>query len=764
MKRLLSLTIWMAVACGNAQDVAAGRKEFQVRCSACHGSDGAGGERGPNIVDGGKERDRTKEKLRETIRKGIPEAGMPPLLADEATLNRIVEFVHSLRTPAADQLVPGNREAGKRLFQGAAGCSGCHMIQGAGGISGPDLSNIGRERRLSQIEESIRNPSAVIAAGYKSVTVRYRNRTLNGLVKNESGYDMQLQAMDRSLHSLLKKDIAELVREPGSLMPPFRGTPEQLRDLLAYVSGLSRDGTFTGTPPSGPEGGVTLADLINPKPGNWPTYHGRLNGNRHSNLREIHAGNVERLAPKWFFPITKGRSLQVTPVVVDGVMYVTAANEAYALDARSGRQIWHYSRPLTKGLVGDAASGINRGVAVLGERIFMVTDNAHLLALHRSTGQLLWDVEMADYRQHYGATSAPLVVNDLVISGTSGGDEGARGFLAAYKASTGERAWRFWTMPAAGEPLSETWVGRAIEHGCTTAWLTGTFDPDANLLYWPTGNPCPDYNGDERKGDNLYSNSVLALEPATGKLRWYFQFTPHDLHDWDATETPMLVDTTFAGRPRKLLLQANRNGFFYVLDRVTGQFLRAEPFVKKMTWATGIGPDGRPNTVPEAVPTPGGTKVCPAVEGATNWMSTAFNPNTGLFYVMALEACNIYTKSDAWWKPGESFYGGGTRRVPGETPQKLLRAIDVKTGKIAWELPQTGPANTWGGVLSTEGGLVFFGDDSGALAAADAGTGKPLWHFHTNESWHSSPMTYLVDGKQYIGVSAGSHIIAFGLP
>jgi alcohol dehydrogenase (cytochrome c) len=313
---------------------------------------------------------------------------------------------------------------------------------------------------------------------------------------------------------------------------------------------------------------------------------------------------VQRLAPKWTFPIQGApRALQVTPVVVDGVMYVTSVNEAYALDARNGREIWHYSRPRSEGLAGDAASGINRGVAVLGDRVFMVSDNAHLFALHRLTGQLIWDVEMADASQNYGSTSAPLVVNGLVVAGVSGGDEGVRGFLDAYNAGSGERAWRFWTVPAPGEPGSETWDGRAWEHGCGATWLTGTYDPDAKLLYWPTGNPCPDYNGAERKGDNLYTASVVALDPTTGNLRWHYQFTPHDLHDWDATETPVLIDADFRGRPRKLMLQGNRNGFFYVLDRLTGELLVAEPFVKKLTWASGIGADGRPILLPGNDPT-----------------------------------------------------------------------------------------------------------------------------------------------------------------
>jgi len=363
---------------------------------------------------------------------------------------------------------------------------------------------------------------------------------------------------------------------------------------------------------------------------------------------------------------------------------------------------------------------------------------------------------MADYRQHYGATSAPLVVNDLVISGTSGGDEGARGFIDAYKASTGERAWRFWTMPAPGEPLSETWVGKAIEHGCVNAWLTGTYDPSTNLIYWPTGNPCPDYNGDQRKGDNLYANSVVALDAQTGKLRWYFQFTPHDLHDWDAAQTPMLVDAEFRGRPRKLLVQANRNGFFYVLDRATGEFLLGEPFVHKLTWASGLDAKGRPTVLPGSDPTPQGVKACPSVVGATNWMSTAYNPATLLFYVMALEACDIYTKSDAWWEPGKSFYGGTTRHAPSASRERFLRAIDIQTGRIMWELPQIGSDGGWGGVLSTAGGLVFQCDDSGAFAAVDARSGKPLWHFNTNQSWHASPMTYMVKDKQYIVVATGA--------
>ena len=761
---------------GDPKVIEAGRRHFEAHCAACHGADGRGGERGPDVISTRHARRRSAAELSELIRKGIPAAGMPAFQLPERELRELVAFFRSLLAPAIESAVAGDSSAGEAFFFGKGNCSSCHMVKSRGGPLGPDLSALGVERTLPEIEQSLRAPDAHIAPGFKLVSARLRDgRVIRGFARNESNHDLQLQSLDGELRLLRRLEIAELIRETTSLMPEVKATPEEMRNLLAYLSRLS--GVAAVSAESGPaaafnslpgakesRGGIPFAGIAVPKPGDWPTYHGQLSGNRHSPLRQIHAGNVTRLAPKWIFSIPNSRRLEVTPVVVDGAMYVTAANQAYALDAQSGRPIWHYQRPLTKGLVGDAAGAINRGVAVLGDRVFMVTDHAHLIALHRLTGRLLWDVEMADYREHYGATSAPLVVKDLVISGHSGGDEGVRGFLAAFRASTGERVWRFWTIPAPGEPLSETWVGNALPHGCAATWLTGTYDPQADLLYWTTGNPCPDYNGDERQGDNLYSESVLALEPATGKLRWYYQFTPHDLHDWDAQQPPLLVDAEFKGHERRLLAQANRNGFFYVLDRVTGELLLAKPFVEKLTWASGIGPDGRPQVSSGSAPTPAGTKVCPAVEGATNWMSTAYNPETGLFYVMALEKCLMYGKSPERWEEGKSFYGGGTREVPGEPGRKYLRAIEVQTGKVAWQYPQIGPGNSWGGVLSTAGGLVFFGEDSGSFAAAEAKSGKLLWYFHTNEVWKASPMTYLAGGRQYVAVAAGSNILAFGLP
>lgn len=745
MRRSLFLLAAITSTLCNAQQDA-GRKLFEANCAACHGTDGAGGERGPNIA----ERSRTPEALHDIITKGITEAGMPAFQFGESELGAILSFIRHLTAPAMEESVPGDAAAGAQFFFGKGNCSACHMIQGRGGILGPELTKLGSQRTLAQIKQSLRSPAATMHL----VSVRtVENRTIRGLVRNESNFDLQLLGLDGVMHLFDKRQISAIDRETQSLMPALSASGEELQNLIAFLV----------RPPAIP---ATTEMRNGPAafgPGDWPTYNGQPGGNRHSALQQINTGNIAHLAPRWIFTLRNAKQLEVTPVVVDGVMYVTAANEAYALDARTGRQIWHYQQPLTQGVIGDAASAINRGVAVLADKIFMVTDHAHLIALHRANGQLLWDSEIADYKQHYGTTSAPLVVNDLVVIGTSGGDEGARGFIAAFQASNGELAWKHWTMPARGEPGSETWVGRAIEHGCSAPWLTGSYDPDVNLIYWTTGNPCPDYNGDERIGDNLYSSSVLALEPATGKRRWYFQFTPHDLHDWDAVQPVLAVNANFRGKTRKLLLQANRNGFFYVLDRVTGEFLLAEPFVKKLTWASGIGSGGRPKLLPGAEPSIAGTKTCPSVEGAANWMSSAYSAATGLFYVQSLERCSIYSKSSAWWEPGKSFYGGGTRRVPGENGEKILRAIDIHTGKIVWEYPQIGAANSWGGVLSTDGGLVFFGEDSGAFAAADARTGKLLWSFQTSQPWKASPMTYQTAGKQFVSIASGGTILAFGL-
>jgi alcohol dehydrogenase (cytochrome c) len=495
----------------------------------------------------------------------------------------------------------------------------------------------------------------------------------------------------------------------------------------------------------------------------WPTYNGQVGGNRFTNLAQITPENIGKLSLQWVFTLSNAPTLETTPVVVNGIMYATSGNECYALDAGNGRMLWHFQRARTRGLVGNAAGGFNRGVAQAGDRIFMVTDNAHILALNRYSGKVEWETEMADSRLNYNATSAPLAVGNLVVSGTAGGEQGARGFIAAYNQSDGKEVWRFWTVPLPGEPGSETWKGKAIEHPSAVAWFTGTYDAELDTLYWPTGNPGPDFNDDERGGDNLYSCSVIALDAKSGKMKWYYQFTPHDTWDWDAAETPMLVDANWRGEPRKLLLQGNRNGFFYVLDRVSGKLLSATPLVKNLNWALGIGEDQRPKLNPAIHSDTKGAKVCPPFDGGTNWYAPSYNAGLGLFFVQTMEGCSLVTKRDAEWQAGRGYMGGSARPAPGETRQKVLRAIDLQTGKFVWELPETGRGDSWGGTLATATGLVFLCDDSGTFMAVGAKAGKVLWQFPINQLWKASPMTYQFDGKEYIAVAAGQNILAFGL-
>src|ERR1017187_1626814 len=569
--------------------------------------------------------------------------------------------------------------------------------------------------------------------------------------------------------NLGNQEMNDLVAFLRTLRPPRRG-PAPVRKKVPTTGGQTMEGLVLG------ESSLDLAlrtddqriHLFRTGAGgryrvvtsqtDWSTYNGQVGGNRYTSLTQITPANVAKLAPRWIFPMPNVTRLETTPVVVEGIMYVTSGNECYALDAGGGRELWHFQRPRTRGLVGNAAGGFNRGVALAGGRGVMGTGNAHILALNRLTGAVLWETEMADWRQNYNATSAPLVVENLVISGTAGGEQGVRGFLAAYDQASGKEVWRFWTVPAPGEPGSETWKGKAINHPSAVTWLTGTYDPQLDTLYWPTGNPGPDYNDDERGGDNLYSDCMLALDAKTGKLKWYYQFTPHDVWDWDATETPMLVDANWQGQPRKLLIQANRNGFFYVFDRVNGKLLLAKPFVKNLNWATGIGPDGRPMLKPDLeLPNARGAKVCPMQDGATNWNSTSYNPATGLFFVQAQEGCSIVTKRPVEWEAGRGYLGGNARTATDETRQKVLRAIDIQTGKSAWELPQVGRGDSYGGTLSTASGLVFFCEDSGMLEAVDAAHGKPLWQFQTNQTWRASPMAYQFDGEQYVAAASGQN-------
>lgn len=536
--------------------------------------------------------------------------------------------------------------------------------------------------------------------------------------------------------------------------------------LLFALLAASADARLAAQEPSqvSPVADVSAQDLlVQPVGANWTSYNGDYTGRRYSSLQEINLKNVGQLRAAWVFHPGNSQRLEVTPVVIRGVMYVTSANDVFALDAKTGRVVWHYQRPVSSGLLDDAAAHKNRGVAVWRRFVYSETDDAHLLCLDGRSGSLLWDVQYADKAKHYGATSAPLVIKNTVIVGTSGGDSGVRGFLAAFDAMTGKEKWRFWTVPAPGEFGSESWPGDSYLHGGGTTWMPGTYDPELNTLYWTTGNPAPDFVGDSRPGDDLYTACLLALDPDTGKLKWYFQFTPHDLYDFDANETPLLIDATANGTPRRLIVQANRNGFFYVLDRTNGRFLHANAFVEKLTWASGVDSLGRP-VLTGRIPTAEGTQICPGINGATNWFSPSYNPSTGLFYVLALENCNLFFAKAKPFVKGEVYYGTGTKMPVDEHYQKILMAISIADGKAVWRYPQIGRGESWGGTLTTAGGLVFFADDSGSLEAVDATTGRALWHFNTGQDFHASPVTFAVDGVQYVAIAAESEVFSFALP
>jgi len=742
-------------------------QEYEKLCAGCHGEAALGTDRGPALVNVRSLRRRSEAQVRDLIRNGTA-GGMPAFPLREDQLASLARLIRSWNASAFEVKPTGDADAGRAFFFGKGACASCHMVQSRGGFNGPDLSDVGRQLTVREMELVLDDPTA--QSGSRStatcpgwafcpqepwvvVSVKLNSgSTLRGFARSQGRHDIQVQTFDGRFHLLTDDEYSAVVREKASYMPALKASATERRDLIAYLS------TLAGiTPGAVTSGGAPAGELVE-RAGEWPTYNGVLNGNRHSTLDQIHTKNVSRLQLKWSYSIPY-MGLEATPLVSDGVMYMSGPNRVCALDARSGREIWCYTRPRSPAntIAGDAAKGANRGVALLGDRVFFTTDNAHLIALHRVTGALMWDVTMPDSKGTFGATAAPLVVNDLVIAGMAGGDGPLRGFLAAYKATTGEQVWRFHTIPARGEPAAATWQGSALETGGGATWLTGSYDASTGLLYWPTGNPFPDTDGDERKGDNLYTNCVVALDAKTGKLRWHYQFTPHDLHDWDATEPLVLVDAKFQGRDRKLLLQANRNGFYYVLDRVTGEFLLGTAFVKRLTWASGIGRDGRPQLLEGNQPTRAGTKTCPAVRGATNWYSTAFNPVTRLFYVMAVEDCNIYK---------QSLNGGYVPlRDPANPAEKYLRALDVETGKLVWEVPQVGPPEAnYSGVLSTAGGLLFYGETGGSFAAVDAKTGRTLWHFATGQQWKASPMTYTVKGVQYVAIASGGNVLSFALP
>ena len=566
-------------------------RQFTKVCALCHGADARGTDRAPSLVNTARLRGMTDGEIAKIIRQGKDK--MPAFPLPQADIDALTRYMRFLNPAEAEAAVAGDPKTGERIFFGGGQCSTCHMAGGRGRANGPDLSSVGRRLKLEELIQSLTDPDAKIADGWGTVSTQLNDgSTLRGFARAQGSHDLVLQTEDGKLRLLLDSEYKALSPDKHSTMPAYKGTAGEQRDLIAFLSSLKGAGAGSLPEPQTPATPAEINEIAHPKQGDWPTYNGALDGNRLSSLDEVNLSNVANLQLQWIYSIPFN-GLETTPVVVDGVMYATGNNQVYALSGRTGREIWRYEQPKTTGskIASDAAIGVNRGVAVLGDRVYYLTDDAHLIALHRLTGALLWDVDTPEGAQGlYGGTSAPLVVGDLVITGVSGGDNGIRGYVAAYKAATGELAWKLYTIPKPGDtgPAADTWKGSALALGGGATWLTGSADTESNVLFWAVGNPHPDTDGDERIGANLYTNSDLAIDVKTGKMLWYYQFTPHDLHDWDANEPIVLVDAKWKGQDRKLLLHANRNGFLYVLDRTTGQPLLAAKMVNKLSWASGI--------------------------------------------------------------------------------------------------------------------------------------------------------------------------------
>lgn len=759
---------------GKPEAAAAGEKLYAQTCQACHGGGGRGGDRGPGLNSGRFTRGGADGEIFLNIRNGIKGTAMPAFAAlKQEQVWQLVSYIRSLSggNAVTDEKVAGSAAAGEGLFFGKAQCASCHEVNARGGIVGPDLSAAGR-LPAERLQAKILNPSAAGAGtGRRTLvgtvaTVRTKDgRTLRGLRTADDTFTLHLMTASGERHSLQKSELAEIRAEAGSLMPgdyAKRLTGSEMQDLVAYLKTLEgRDLEKTAT--AAISGGLSYERLKNApaEPQNWLTYWGDYRGAHYSALRQIVPANVKQLQVKWAAQMPGESVLQSTPVVVDGVMYTAGPpGEVYALDARSGVQIWKYKRQ-RKATNPFESNPFNRGVAVLGNRVFVGTLDAALVALDARTGLPLWETQVADSMLGYSLTMSPLAVKDKIVVGVAGGEHGIRGFLDAYDAATGKRAWRFNTVPGPGEFGHDTWKGDSWKRGGAGTWLTGSFDPELNLLYWATGNPGPDMDASIRKGDNLFSCSVVALDPDTGTRKWHYQFTPGDDHDWDANEAMVLADRVIDGKPRKLLLHANRNGFYYVLDRTDGKFLFAKAFVKQ-TWNDGFDAAGRPIWKPDARATPEGTLVYPSLGGATNWQSPSYDASSGTFYLMTSEAGQRYFRTEQEYEPGKGYWGGRAVGID-EAPKAALKALDAATGAIKWQFPVS-RGSLAAGVLATAGGVLFSSTSEGNLMALEPSSGKLLWRMQTGGTISSSPISYAVDGKQFVAVSAGGVLYSLALP
>ncbi|MEW5979354.1 MAG: PQQ-dependent dehydrogenase, methanol/ethanol family [Acidobacteriota bacterium] len=755
---------------GDAQ-VNSGRALFRRSCSGCHGDDARGG-RGSDLTSGQWKWGGADRDILRSITQGIPGTQMPPFPMPEDEAKAILSFLRSVQTLSENEAASGDAQAGRQLFfNDSFQCSRCHVFGGQGGRLGPDLSAIRDERNASQLRKAILEPDESLRDGFQTIEVEFHNgKVLRGVAKNQDTFSLQMMAEDEKLYLLIKKDLKRVTKVHRSLMPAVGLNSSELEDIVAFLlkDSVSQASTTSGkrtfwTPATDLNVSFERIKHADQEPRNWLTYGGDYRGTHFSRLTQITPANVQTLKSEWAFQYQASNVIEATPIVVDGLMFVTGPlNDVVALDARVGRKVWTYNRRIPSNVHSNCTVMTNRGVAILGDRLYLATLDSHLVALDSKTGSVIWEVPVDDYRKGYSITHAPLALDGKIVVGVTSGECALVGFLDAYDATTGARLWRFWTVPQKGDPARATWAGDSAEYGGSPTWMTGTYDAETRTLFWTTGNPGPDYDGTVRAGDNLYTCSVLALNPDTGSLKWYFQFTPHDTHDWDANETPVLIDAEFQGRPRKLLIQANRNGFYYVLDRVTGEFLLGKPFGNQ-TWAEGLDAKGRPLVKPGTDPTPEGSYLCPNAGGNTNWQSPSYDTGRGLFYVAGVESCATYFRETKPPEPGASYSGGSVQIDTRIGSPGFIRALNALTGEIVWNF-DLHVGSYAAGVLGTAGGVLFGASEDGYLIALDAKTGRKLWHFQTGSRIASSPISYEMDGKQMVAVSTSTTLLVFALP
>jgi PQQ-dependent dehydrogenase (methanol/ethanol family) len=781
---------------GNTSAVSEGQTLYNQTCQTCHGPAGQGSDRGPALNAGTFKHGNADADLFRAIRSGVPGTQMAPFggLSDTQTW-QLVSYLRSLHGSAlsADPPPPGNASgnasAGEALFFGRGGCASCHEVNARGGVVGPDLSNAGR-LAPAVLQQKITDPNVPAGApaggrgggrgGAAAPAVLVKTldgKEIHGVRRNEDTFSLQMIDTSGQLRMLDKLKLASVEVQTTSLHPPELATrlsTAEVTDLVAYLRTLNgRDMSKTALADPVP-GGVTYERLLKSRaePHNWLMYWGDYQGTHYSALKSIDTTNVSRLRAAWAAPVPGENVSESTPLVVDGVMYGTSGGNVRtvtAMDARTGRQIWRYTRQQKVRNPGET-DVVNRGVAILGHRLFVGTNDAALVCLDARTGSVIWEIQIGDTMEGFNVTSPPLIVKDKIIIGHAGGEYAIRGFLDAYDIH-GKRLWRFYTIPAPGEFGNDTWKGESWKTGGGATWLTGTYDPDLDAVYWPIGNPAPMTDRSTRgDGDNLFTDSVVALDPETGQRRWHYQFTPNDGHDWDSTEDMILVDRMWRGQNRKLLMHADRNGHFYVLDRTNGAFLSGTPFIHQ-TWNTGFDEKGRPMPVPGSNSRPEGSiLVYPTGGGATNFQAPSYSPLTGLFYLAYSEAGAQYTSAPQQIEKGKEWLGraagrgGPPPRGPKDpAPNAGIKALDPETGKTVWDF-KLFQGSLQNGVLATAGGLVFASSRDGNVIALDAKTGKRLWHYQTGSNHAASPISYAVDGRQYVALTAGNILFSFALP